>query len=88
MITDLAEGRSEERNVQCRWVDRVMGRADCTFETRFKPEGPGIPETPWSSWSRSTVRFRHLGERGWCWFERVAENDLTESPASPEAPRR
>jgi len=74
-IPEAFEGQSENRNFQCRWDDRAGGRATCTFESRSKPDEP---PSRWSSWSRTTVRFRHVGERGWCWTDRSSENELTE----------
>jgi hypothetical protein len=80
------EGRSETRNAQCRWEDRAAGRASCSRESRFRPAGPG---TRWSSWGRSTVQFRHAGEKGWCWYHRASENALTEGAADdPPAVRQ
>jgi len=74
------EGLGEFRNFQCRWDDRAAGRATCSLESRFKHvEPPSL----WSAWGRTTVRFRHLGDGGWCWTERSSENELTE----PSAPR-
>lgn len=72
---DAFEGQSETRNFQCRWDERAAGRATCSLESRFKHAEPG---SRWSSWSRTTVRFRRAGERGWCWTERSSENELTE----------
>lgn len=59
---ELADGEGEERNFQCRWEDRAAGRATCRWEHRFKPTNE-----PWSGWETSVLRFRHLGEKGWCW---------------------
>jgi hypothetical protein len=72
--SDAFEGQGEIRGFLCRWEDRAAGRATCTRESRSKPDAP---PSVWSSWSRTTVRFRHLGERGWCWMERSSENELT-----------
>ena len=74
-IPEAFEGQGETRDFQCRWEDRAGGRAACTFESRSKPDAP---PPRWSPWSRTTMRFRHLGERGWCWYHRTSENELTE----------
>lgn len=76
---DAFEGLGETRHFQCRWDDRAAGRATCTYESRSKPDEP---PSLWTSWSKTTVRFRHVGERGWCWFERWSENELTEPSPS------
>jgi hypothetical protein len=77
-IPEAFEGQGETRGFRCTWADRATGRADCTYEGRSRPDDP--PGSRWSSWSRSTVRLRHLGARGWCWFERGSENELTDGP--------
>ncbi|HEV2748466.1 MAG TPA: hypothetical protein VGW34_14365 [Allosphingosinicella sp.] len=67
-MIDAFEGESETRGFQCTWDDQAAGRATCTYESRFKHADP--PDSPWSSWSKSIVRLRHLGDKGWCWYER------------------
>ncbi|MGA9582067.1 MAG: hypothetical protein WBR13_08880 [Allosphingosinicella sp.] len=62
VVLELIDGESEHRNFQCRFTDRKAKRVVCSSEDRFKPTG----ET-WSNWERSEFRFRHLGEKGWCW---------------------
>jgi hypothetical protein len=84
-MPDVMEGQSETRNAQCRWEDRAAGRASCSRESRFRPAAPGAR---WSSWSRSTMRFRHAGEKGWCWYHRH-RRALTEGAADyPPAVRQ
>ncbi len=70
---DAFEGQSETRGFQCRWDDRAAGRATCTYESRFRLDAPNAQ---WVPWARSTVRLRHLGERGWCWTERSSDRVL------------
>ncbi|HEU0098424.1 MAG TPA: hypothetical protein VFQ67_06565 [Allosphingosinicella sp.] len=65
---ELIDGTGEHRNFQCRWTDRQARRAICNSEDRFKPIGGA-----WSKWERSEFRFRHLGEKGWCWDRRGSE---------------
>lgn len=71
---EVFAGQSETRGFQCRWEDRAAGRATCAFESRSKPDEP---PSRWTSWSRTTVRLRHAGERGWCWTDRTSQNELT-----------
>lgn len=65
---EMIDGEGEDRNFQCRRQDRPAGRAVCSSESRFKPAGGA-----WSGWERSDFRFRHLGEKGWCWDRQGSE---------------
>jgi hypothetical protein len=66
------EGQSERRGYQCRPDDRAGASATCTYESRLRIN----PRTPWLPWARTTLRFRHLGERGWCLTERRSDRTL------------
>ena len=74
-VPEAFEGQDETRNFQCRRDDRAgMTRATCTYESRFRQPGAN---TPWSSWARTTVRFRQArNEGGWCWDERSSDRVL------------
>jgi hypothetical protein len=66
-IVDVASGRSESRNFECRWQDREAGRAICTWVSRFFASGADERDEPWH---QVDVALSHAGEKGWCWGAR------------------